>query len=186
MTTDQEQTIIRHCADWVQFSVIGCGFCPFAYKVVADNSIRYKVIAGRELHLHPHMVLEELKMLELQPETATTLLIFPDAYEHFSAYLQLLNQSEKLLRRKGFEGIFQLASFHPEYVFGDADTDDPANYTNRSPYPIIHILREAGMQEALEGFREPERIPERNIRFARSKGADYLKALLAKAMGKGH
>lgn len=181
MVPDDEQ-IIRQSAAWVEQTVVGCGFCPFAYKVVAEKTIRYKVVRGTALHEHPEWVLAEAKLLSAHPEIETELVIFPDAYAYFSAYLQLVKKCEQLLRRKGFEGIFQIASFHPEYLFGDADESDAAHYTNRSPYPMIHLLREAELEQALENFRSPERIPERNVRFAREKGVAYLQQLLQKAM----
>lgn len=177
-----DEQILRQSAAWVEHTVVGCGFCPFAYKVVAEQSIRYELIRGTALHEHPEKVLAEARLLQEQAAISTSLIIFPDAYEHFSAYLQLVKRCEQLLLRKGFEGIFQIASFHPEYLFGGASEDDAANYTNRSPYPMIHLIREEELAEALANFRAPERIPERNIRFAREKGAEYLKDLLRKAM----
>lgn len=134
------------------------------------------------MHEHPELILAEARHLYAHPAISTELVIFPDAYEHFSAYLQLVKRCEQLLYRKGFEGIFQIASFHPQYIFGDAEESDASHYTNRSPYPMIHLLREDELAEALEHYREPERIPERNIRFAREKGVDYLRDLLRKAM----
>lgn len=177
-----DDKIISQSAAWVAQTVVGCGFCPFAYKVIADKSIRYKVVRGNALHEHPDIVLEEAQFLTNHPETETELIIFPDAYAYFSAYLQLVKRCEQLLLRKGFEGIFQIASFHPEYLFGGVEEEDASHYTNRSPYPMIHLLREEELEAALKNFRSPERIPERNIRFAREKGAEYLKALLRKAM----
>jgi hypothetical protein len=79
---------------------------------------------------------------------------------------------------RGFEGIYQVASFHPDYRFADADADDPANYTNRSPYPMLHLLREASLEHAIDNYPDPDSIPENNIGKARSLGADYWRQLM--------
>jgi hypothetical protein len=92
--------------------------------------------------------------------------------------------AEALLTEEGFEGIFQLATFHPDYCFEGQQTDDAANYTNRSPYPIVHILRESSVERALEGVANPEKIPERNIKFARAAGLGVMQALLDSCRGK--
>lgn len=176
--SERRENIIAQTKNWVREVVIGCGFCPFANKVFIENTIRYVVIEGSALHEHPQKVLEELHYLHNNESTETTLLIFPDAYEHFSAYLNLLKQSEKLSIRKGFEGVFQIASFHPLYVFEDAPEEDAANYTNRSPYPMLHLIREESLSKAISFHPDPDGIPERNIAFAREKGIDFMKTLL--------
>lgn len=173
--------IIQQTKQWIQQVVIGCGFCPFANKVVLDNSIYYKVVEGTALHTHSSIVLEELKRLDTNPEIETSLIIFPDAYEHFSAYLNLLKQTEKQSARKGYEGIYQIASFHPLYVFAGAAEDDAANFTNRSPYPMLHLLREASVSKAVAFYPDAEGIPERNIQFAQQKGLDYMQELWKKS-----
>ncbi len=156
--------------------MIGCGFCPFANKVFIENTIRYVVVEGAALHEHPAKVLEEIQFLHSTPSSETSLIIFPDAYEHFSSYLSLLKQCEKLSMRKGYEGIFQIASFHPQYIFEDAAEDDAANYTNRSPYPMLHLSK------AISFHPDPDGIPARNIVFAREKGINIMKALLQKSL----
>lgn len=173
--------IIQATKNWVRDVVIGCGFCPFANKVFIENSIRYAVIPGSSLHEHPQHVLSELALLAGNASIETSLLIFPDAYQHFSAYLQFLKQCEKLSIRKGYEGIFQIASFHPEYLFADAQDEDPALYTNRSPFPMLHLIREESLSKGISFHPDPEGIPQRNIEFARSKGLDYMKQLLEQA-----
>lgn len=182
MNLSSEQ-IIQQTQNWVRDVVIGCGFCPFANKVFIEDTIRYAVIEGTALHEHPHKVLEELLLLAQNPNIETSLIIFPDAYSHFSAYLNVLKQCEKLSIRKGFEGVFQIASFHPEYVFGDADEQDAANYTNRSPYPMLHLIREESLSKAIAFHPDPDGIPQRNIDFAHTKGIAYMQALLSHAKG---
>jgi hypothetical protein len=81
------------------------------------------------------------------------------------------------LKRNGYEGVYQVASFHPLYLFVNSDENDPANYTNRSIYPMLHLLREESIDKALENYKEPESIPIRNVNFARDKGLTYMKLL---------
>lgn len=178
LTTEQ---VIRQTQHWISNVVIGCGFCPFAYKVWADKSIGYTVVNDTALHTHGVLLLQEISKMDVDPALETVLLIFPLAYEHFSAYLSFLKQCEKLMSRKGYDGVYQLASFHPDYVFEGDQEDDAANYTNRSPYPMLHLLREASIESALSRVADPDEIPQRNIRFARQKGLDYMRELLAKA-----
>lgn len=180
--TERTEQIVRQSKNWVKEVVIGCGFCPFANKVFIEDSIRYIVVEGTALHEHPAKVLDELQFLETHPLSETSLVIFPDAYEHFSSYLSLLKQCEKLSIRKGFEGIFQIASFHPHYLFDQAEENDAANYTNRSPYPMLHLIREESLSKAISFHPDPDGIPARNIAFAQEKGIDFMKALLQKSL----
>ena len=181
MVLSTEQ-IIAQTKNWVKEIVIGCGFCPFAHKVFMENSIRYVVIEGTSLHEHPMLVLSEMQLLEKDPTIETTLIVFSEAYQQFSAYLQLVKQTEKLSIRKGFEGVFQIASFHPEYIFGDAPEHEASHYTNRSPYPMLHLLREESLSKAISFHPNPEAIPQTNIDFTNEKGIEFMKQLLQKAM----
>jgi len=106
-----------------------------------------------------------------------TFLIFPGSFKQFDEYLDMVALAEKLVKQHGYEGIYQLASFHPLYLFADSSPDDPANYTNRSVYPMLHLLREESIDKALAHYDKPENIPVRNISFAREKGLVYMKML---------
>ncbi len=107
----------------------------------------------------------------------TSLLIFPNAFPKFNDYLDAVAVAESILKKAGYEGIYQVASFHPLYRFANTASDDPANYTNRSVYPMLHLLREARLEEALLHFPDADKIPEKNIKFAREKGLAYMKTL---------
>ena len=107
----------------------------------------------------------------------TTFIIFPDNFSDFETYLDLVELSEALAADQGYEGIYQIASFHPEYCFEGAEADDPANYTNRSIYPMLHLLREDSLSDALDNFPDAESIPERNIAFAQRKGLAFMQSL---------
>lgn len=122
-------------------------------------------------------LMEETARLDNDPAIETSFIIFSNAFSVFEDYLDLLALGEQLLKQNRYEGVYQLASFHPLYLFADSTDDDPANYTNRSPYPMLHLLREESISKALEHYEDPEAIPGRNINFAREKGLTYMKML---------
>ena len=156
---------------------MGCNFCPFASREVQRDSIHYEVIRSEAMEICLEAVLRECKRLDEDPAIETTLLIFPGAFHQFEEFLELLELGEDLLLENDYEGIYQIASFHQDYRFADAPADDPANYTNRSLYPMLHLLREASLDRVLENYPDPEGIPERNIDFARQKGLAYMQLL---------
>ena len=94
-----------------------------------------------------------------QPEIETTLLIFTDSFKDFFAYLDFVDLAEQLILVLGYEGIYQLATFHPDYYFADTDPEDATNYTNRSPYPMLHLLREDSFEKAIAAYGDTELIP---------------------------
>ena len=94
----------------------------------------------------------------------------------------MVELAETLVEEEDYEGIYQVASFHPDYCFADAEIDDPANYTNRSIYPMLHILREASVTNAVDNYPDVEGVPERNMAFSREKGLKYMQLLRAACM----
>jgi hypothetical protein len=115
--------------------------------------------------------------LEDNPAMETALLIFPKGFSDFEDYLDLTDLAEKLLKAQGFEGIYQVASFHPNYIFAGSDENDPANYTNRSPYPMLHLLREDLLEIAIDKHNNVDDIPNQNIAKANSLGLEYFKKM---------
>ena len=171
-----ESEIIEQTTKWMKDVVIASDFCPFAAREMKRNTIYYKVArTGEENPLE--LFLKECSRLNLNKEIETSLLIFPDAFQNFDDYLDLVSKAEKLLKKKGYEGIYQVASFHPLYRFAGSTADDAANFTNRSPYPMLHLLREESTEKALLRYPNPENIPENNIHFARKKGFAYMNML---------
>jgi hypothetical protein len=110
----------------------------------------------------------QLLRLRQHPEIETTLLIIPCQLADFTDFNQMLDQAEALLKAYDWVGEFQLASFHPQYQFAHTQIDDRENWSNRAPYPILHVLRESSLEQAIEHYPEVEEIPERNIRKLRS------------------
>jgi len=175
----QESTVITQTVNWIKSVVIGCNFCPFAAKAMLRKSIRYVVLPEVTLESSLEAFVEELRYLDRTDDIETTLVIFPNHFADFEQYLDLVELAEALAADQGYEGIYQVASFHPDYCFAGSDNDDPANYTNRSIYPMLHILREDSITNVLENFPDPEGIPQRNIDFAQRKGLAYMQVLRA-------
>jgi len=171
------EQIIDRTKKWIIDVVIGCNFCPFAANVVKQQAIFYKVEENTEVNVCVDSFVQEMKRLDNDAGIETSFLIFPNAFQKFDDYLNLLSLAEDRLKRNGYEGVYQVASFHPLYLFANAEEDDPANYTNRSIYPMLHLLREASIDKALENYKDPESIPLRNINFAKEKGLAYMKML---------
>lgn len=120
-----------------------------------------------------------MRELDKDGERETSLLIFPDALSDFDEYLDVLALANAVLKESGYDGIYQLASFHPKYLFAGAAVDDAANYTNRSPYPMLHILKEASVEAALESYPNPKAISTRNVEVTRGLGLRAMRELLA-------
>lgn len=178
-----EQQIIRSIQNWLNSFIIALNICPFAQREQQRNSIRYQVESSAQMETVLEKLIVECSYLDAHPETETTLLILSCGFDDFDDYLDMLALAEQLLMELAYDGIYQLASFHPNYCFETADfidqAEDPANYTNRSPYPMLHIIRETSIDRAVSRYPNPERIPENNIKLTRGLGLKKLQALLA-------
>lgn len=171
------ELIIQQTKKWITDVVIGCNFCPFAAKEIKHNTVHYEIEYSEKHEDCLRAFLHECLRLDDHTAIETSFLILPNAVPQFDNYLDLVADAERLVIQKGYEGVYQVASFHPLYRFADAPNNDAANYTNRSIYPMLHLLREESIEQALKKYTDPEQIPERNIRFAREKGAAYMQML---------
>ena len=157
--------VIAQVEQWLQDVVVGLNLCPFARKPLRAGQIRFVVsdVTSDELLLED--LLDEFQVLErtTPAEVETTLLILPTHLRDFHDYNFFLGEAELLLQREGYEGTYQIASFHPHYQFADTQPDDEENLTNRSPYPILHLLREESLERGLKNYPDPESIPHNNI-----------------------
>ncbi len=179
MSHPDNETIIAQTKKWVIDVVVGCNFCPFAAKEIKKESIHYEVLPSATRATVLTAVMTLMYQLDNDAGIETTLLILPNSFESFDGYLQLIDMAETLLVKEGYEGIYQIAGFHPKYLFADTTEEDPSNYTNRSPYPMLHFLREDSVSKAVDGYADIDEIPKRNITFTREKGIIYMKQLLA-------
>jgi hypothetical protein len=166
------EEIVAATKHWLEAAVIGLELCPFAKAVYLDQQIRYAVTNADT----PEALLEDL-IGELQAlavadpaETETTLLIHPRVFEDFLDYNDFLGVAEETVADLGLEGILQVASFHPQYQFAGTGPEDIENYTNRSPYPMLHLLREESVERAVAAFPDTTQIYEKNIATLRQLG----------------
>ncbi|MBL7767147.1 MAG: DUF1415 domain-containing protein [Chitinophagaceae bacterium] len=171
------EQIISQTRQWILDVVIACNFCPFAARVMNERKVNYKVVAVEGLPAALLTLSEEIDRLNTDDTIDTSFIIFAQAYHSFREYMDMVEAAEKWLRKNKYEGVYQLASFHPDYCFAGEDTKDASNFTNRSVYPMLHLLRERSIDAALKNYPHPEKIPNRNIRFARDKGYAYMKML---------
>lgn len=171
-------TVISTMQNWVSQVIVKYNFCPFARQEVESNSIHYFVSQAISHDDAVMDMLEQCSELNHEPGRETTLVIFDKGFSNFDDFLDLVDLANALLVAQGFEGTYQIATFHPDYVFADSDEHDAANYTNRAPYPTLHLIREESMAQALAEYDDPEQIPENNIRLARRKGEAFWQHLL--------
>lgn len=164
---------------WLERAVIGLNLCPFAKAVHTKGQVRYVLSAADT----PEALLEQLgaELLSLRDTPAdqvdTTLLVHPDALRDFLDYNDFLDGADALVAELGLEGVLQVASFHPQYQFAGTDPDDIGNFTNRSPYPTLHLLREDSVSRAVAAYPDPDAIIDRNIETLRELGPDGWKKL---------
>ena len=165
----EDADVIAATKAWLEKDVIGLNLCPFAKAVHVAGQIRYVVSkASTAWTLLSDLAAELIALHEADPATVdTTLLIHPRVLTDFFEYNDFLGDADAALQRLGLVGTIQIASFHPDYQFADTEPDDPTNRTNRSPYPTLHLLREASIERALEGYPDPDEIPVRNAETMR-------------------
>jgi len=179
LTADQERTAIEDTQKWLLEAVVGLNLCPFAKAVVVKDMVRYRVCASSEPADVLAMLREELQHLaEADPDKLdTTLLIAPNALPDFLDFNDFLADCDDVLMDLELDGVLQVADFHPHYQFGGTDVDDIENFTNRTPYPTLHLLREASLDKAVEAYPDASLIFERNIEVLNKLGHAGWKAL---------
>ncbi len=165
---------------WLERAVIGLNLCPFAKAVVSKDQLRWVLSPAQDVNALAAQLAAELQHLAAADPALldTTLLIHPQVLQDFGDYNDFLDRADALLVELDLDGVLQIASFHPDYCFADAEPDDVANCSNRSPYPMLHLLREDSVERAVAAFPEAETIYERNIETLRRMGWDGWRALL--------
>jgi len=169
-----DRHVVAATREWLEKAVIGLNLCPFAKGVHAKGQIRYAVSSARTADdLLADLVAELHRLAAVDAEEIdTTLLIHPHTLADFNDYNDFLAVADAVVAQLGLEGSIQIASFHPHYQFADAAPDDIENYTNRSPYPILHLLRESSIDRAVAAFPDAADIFERNIETMRRLGIE--------------
>ena len=173
-----ESEVIGAVQHWVSSLVVDMNLCPFAGRELMRNRVRFTVTEAATEERLLMALQAELELLDNDASVETTLLIHPLVLGDFPDYNQFLNYADSLLEQIQREGIYQIASFHPDYQFEGTGPDDAENYTNRSPYPLLHLLREESLERAISSYPDVGAIPVRNIQLMNSMGQGKLKALL--------
>ncbi|MEE4185998.1 MAG: DUF1415 domain-containing protein [Gammaproteobacteria bacterium] len=178
MLTFHAEPVAEAVRHWLESVVIGLNLCPFARRELAAERVRFAVTpAATEAGLL-EALRDELELLEHDSRIETTLLIHPAVLQSFADYNQFLNAADSLLAGMQLEGVIQVASFHPDYQFAGTGPDDAENFTNRSPYPLLHLLREASVERAIDALPEVAQIPLRNVELMNQMGRDALQDLV--------
>ena len=179
MQQPTDNQAIAQTRAWIDTVVVALNFCPFARRELDRASVRFQVLREDSLEQYLLALIDECLLLDRDPDIETSLLILPQDFDAFDTFLDLLEIANALLVEQGYRGVYQLASFHPDYRFADAPANDPANYTNRSPFPLLHLIRESSIERAVANYPQPALIPEHNMALARKKGSLEMQALLA-------
>ena len=175
--TQHDCPFILSTQNWLEQIVIGLNLCPFAKREFIKSRIHYEVCHSDKVPDLLESLQQALTQLANNPKIETTLIIHPNILQHFEDYNEFLDLAEQLLFDLGHEGTIQIASFHPDYQFANTQQNDPENYTNRSPFPLIHLLREDSVEKAISTYPNPEQIPANNIALMNKLGSAKLHQL---------
>jgi hypothetical protein len=175
----EKDEVITATRLWVEKAVIGLNLCPFAKAVYVKNQVRFVVSEARHVDGFLEDLDRELDFLAAADpaETDTTLLIHPTLLPDFMEFNDFMVMAEGAVGEHGLEGVIQIASFHPAYQFADTEPDDIGNYTNRAPFPTLHLIREESLSRAVDSFPDVDGIYERNIETLKKLGLSGWQAL---------
>ncbi len=176
--------VLRAVRHWLIEAVVGWELCPFAKRELVGNSIRFATTEAADDEGVLLALAREMRLLWATPELETSLLICSRALQSFENYNQFLDLADELLDQLDLVGVLQVASFHPQYRFEGTEPEDLENATNRAPYPIFHLLREASVERAVESYPKIDEISARNIEHLRALGADRVLGTLRASAGK--
>lgn len=174
--------VLRRTQAWIEHVVLGLSLCPYAKQPWQQDRVRLQLTQARDADALLARLADELRFLaDADPaEVETTLLIAPHMLASFEDFLDFMDLAEACVEALDLEGEIQVASFHPDFQFGDAPADDAAHATNRSPYPTLHLIREASIEAAVAAHPDPDRIWQRNLEVMRQLGPDGWDALRAR------
>ncbi len=173
-----ETEVISATRKWVEDVVVGYNLCPFAKRELVRNRVRFVVSEAETEDELLQALHSELQRLEDEPEIETTLLIHPGVLQDFGPYNEFLDAADGLLAYLDMDGVYQIASFHPDYQFAGTEPDAAENYTNRSPFPMLHLLREGSLEAAIDSYPDVDGIPQRNIELMNELGSEKMRSIL--------
>ncbi|MEL0636361.1 DUF1415 domain-containing protein [Marinomonas sp. TI.3.20] len=177
-----DELVTTQTIKWVNDFIVGLNICPFAKREMERESVRFVVVRSKKSQVALEELMSEVHWLDEHPETETTIIVFPTLFSDFYRYLDFVDLAENIMFEQECEGVYQLATFHPNYCFSGAEPEDVSNYTNRSPYPMLHLLREASVEKAIEFYGDTDAIPERNIDVMEEMGKESLEKILSNSM----
>ena len=178
MISLEDDNIAGSVQQWVESFVVDLNLCPFAKRELVKNRVRFAVTEALDEEQLLTALQAELELLDSDSSVETTLLIHSKVLQDFYEYNQFLDSADRLLVQMKLAGVYQIASFHPNYQFGGTEPDDAENYTNRSPYPILHLIREESLARAIAEYPDVDQIPARNIELMNSMGQGKLHKLM--------
>ena len=179
---NSDELVNAQTLKWVKSFIVDLNVCPFAKREVERESIRLSVVRSKKAHVALEDLMAEIAWLDENPEAETSLVVFPTLFSDFESYLDFVGMTEDLMFEQGCEGVYQVATFHPDYCFDGVEQDDVSNYTNRSPYPMIHLLREASVEKAIEFYGDTTTIPDDNIALMEEMGLERVETILQSCM----
>ena len=174
----KQEPVLKAVRAWVDTLVVGLNLCPFAKRELTSQRVRFVATDATNDEQLLTALVAELERLVADDSVETTLLVHPEVLTDFTDYNDFLDLADALIEDMGLDGVIQIASFHPEYQFAGTHVHDAENYTNRAPYPLLHLLREASLERAIKSHPDVSAIPERNIALMNSMGVEKLQALL--------
>ena len=175
---EHEDCAVRAVRLWVETLVVGMNLCPFAKREMIKGRVRFAATPSITEEQLLIALQTELERLNTDPSIETTLLIHPGVLQQFDDYNRFLSYADSLLMEMELEGFYQIASFHPDYQFDGTKPGDASNYTNRSPFPMLHIIREASLERVIADYPDVDQIPVQNIALMNRLGQDKLQTLL--------
>lgn len=175
-----DKVAVHSVKRWFEKAVLGLNLCPFAARPYQSDAIEFELShAQNDDHCLIDLYLNMYR-LDQQPDIETIVLICPYHLTQFSHYNQFLSLAENLVEQEGWAGIYQIASFHPDYRFEGSEQHDRGNWTNRSPYPLLHLLREGSISLAVESYQNINAVPERNIKTLDNLNDDEMRTIFGK------
>ncbi len=176
-SNDTDAKYLKAIENWLDSMVVGLNLCPFARRELDNDKVRFSVSDANTDQDLLDTLLQELLLLDSTPAIETTLLIHPHVLQDFHDYTLFLPRTNRVIKSNGWKGVYQIASFHPQYQFAGCEPDDCENYTNRAPYPVLHLLRENSLERAIDSHPNTADIPERNIQLMNDMGREQLQTL---------
>lgn len=174
-----DEACIQETREWIRQFVIQLNLCPFAKREMDRDSVHFAVSHAIDTQQGLIHLEQELNRLTLHPSIATSVLIFSDGFQDFFQYLDFVDEASIFLEHTDRTCTYQLATFHPDYFFANTLPDEVSNYSNRSPYPLLHLLREEHVEKAISYYGDTESIPENNIRCLQKLGLDEVKKIIS-------